>query len=163
MTCPRTPILLRLLADELASEERRHIRAHLATCAACAREHARLIEVWQALAEWETGVAEIDLTARVLAAASRESADRTGPTRRLQALAAMVRAAASILVAAGLGIGAGYVLPVRYGETEDRSRTTASAEDIVEALGLSHLGSESATGLLNSLDVDLPREGDEPS
>jgi hypothetical protein len=75
----------------------------------------------------------------------------------------MVRAAASILVAVGLGIGAGYVLPVRYGETEDRSRPTASAEDIVEALGLSHLGSESATGLLNALDADLPREGDEPS
>ncbi|UCG17269.1 MAG: hypothetical protein JSV19_04400 [Phycisphaerales bacterium] len=163
MTCPYTPNLLRLVAGEPAIAERRDMQAHLATCAVCAREHARLIEVWQALGEWETDVAGIDLTARVLAEVSRESADRTGPARRFHALAPMVRAAASILIAVGLGIGAGYVLPLRFGETGNRSQETASAEAIVEALGLSHLGSDSATGLLNALDADSPSEGDESS
>ena len=163
MACPYSPILLRLVAGELAIAEKRNIQEHLARCPECAREHARLIEVWQALGEWETDVPDIDLTARVLAEMSRESADRGRPARRLHALAPMVRAAASILVAVGLGIGAGYVLPVRFDEPESRSGETASAEDIVEALGLSHLGSDSATGLLNALDAASLSEGDEPS
>jgi hypothetical protein len=64
-----------------------------------------------------------------------------------------LRIAASIAIAAGLGIGAGSVVPVPAFSTEP------SEEQVAESLGLTAFATDSATGLLAAL--ELPDAGEE--
>jgi len=159
VNCPSSILWIRLAGGELPANEERTAREHLRSCTACAREYAGLALCWEAAGRWDVDLGQVDLTERVVDAVRHEPAGRTA-VLRIGTVAA--RAAAVILVAFGLGAGAGRLVPPRFGASEPMPAAAAPRE-VADSLGLSHLGGESATGLPHGLAGASETEGGTPS
>jgi anti-sigma factor RsiW len=151
MKCPRTSDILEMLSNRLDSERSPELRAHIAACAICAEALRELEVPWTALGSWTLEPSAVDVVDAVLERAGHvEQAPAPG---RMALWRRPLRIAASIAIAAGLGIGAGSVVPVPAFSTEP------SEEQVAESLGLTAFATDSATGLLAAL--ELPDAGEE--
>jgi anti-sigma factor RsiW len=157
MTCPEKSDILRYVSGELSPEQRELVQKHLESCSACSSVHKKLQASWDVLADWriEPAHADVDVTDRVLAGLDAHE-EQVLPRRRTAHWFAPFRAAASIALAVGLGLGAGFLVPV---EKEPVVRESApSLELLAQALDLLAPG-ESATGLIEALEPDdVPEE-----
>ena len=161
MTCPRTNSIVRLASGELPPGEERDLREHLETCETCTSAYTEMCQTWNTLGEWQVDVSGIDLAERVLAEADAEGRCPSQPIRLAGHWAVPLRAAASIVVAVGLGVAAGHLVPA--GKSAAIPESSASLAGITEALELIGFASESATGLAFSLELDEAPTGDETS
>ena len=161
MTCPRTHLIVRLVSGELSPSEERAIREHLETCQVCAAAYSELHQTWNALGDWHLDVSGIDLTERVLAEADAEGRRHGQPHRLTAYWTAPFRAAASIVLAVGLGVAAGHLMPTS--KSAAVPEPPAALESITEAVELIGFASESATGLPFGLEPNETPTGDETS
>ena len=159
MTCPRTRLIMRLISQELPLPEQCDLRKHLEICRVCAAAHSEMDRTWNALGDWQLDVSGIDLTERVLGKADAEYRRPVRPIRLAAYRTVPIRAAASIVLAVGLGIGTGHLIPTGKGAAVPEP--AAALEGITEALELIGLASESATGLPLSLEPDETPTGEQ--
>jgi anti-sigma factor RsiW len=161
MRCPRNGVILRLLSGELEPGARRELLHHLQACSACRSAYENLQASWDALGDWLVEVPAINLTERVLAEADDPDRGEGRAPRRAAHRTVLLRAAASIVLAVGLGVGAGYLVPA--GKSVGIPAPSPALEDISEALEWIGVASESATGLPFGLEPDeAPEGGDTP-
>lgn len=123
--------LIRMLGRELDPHERAALLQHLELCAHCQSRYRATQATWALLGKWEVEPGELDLTARVLASAQRRPAHRS-----------WLPLAASIALAAGLGVSAGLLRSHESSGLPQGPRTV-SPERLVQALGLDALGQDS--------------------
>ena len=158
MTCPKRGVILRHLSGELAPEQRRDFQEHLGECSVCRAARDELRESWELLGGWEIDAATVDLTDRILARTDAGRRPLT-PTRPTPWWAATLRAAASIALAVGMGVAAGYLVPVA--ELPGATEPAATPAGVAGALAWIGPAAESATGLPLALDPDAAPEGGE--
>jgi len=143
-----------LVGGELSEAEERDVRRHVASCADCAAALQGLRGTWDDLGAWDVDVSSTDLTDRVLGRAG----DQENPDRHPLLTAALevrrLRVAASIALAAGLGIATAALIPA------DQASAGLTADELVEALGLGELATRSATGLPPGFEPDSPTEAE---
>ena len=161
MTCPQNALILRSLSNELTPEAERDLQEHLAMCPVCRSAHEVMRTSWDALNDWQIDVSTIDLTERVLAEADSIKRQQTQSLRLVSYWTVSLRAAASIVLAVGLGVGAAYLVPVNKPTVVPAP--SVALESMAEALDLIGLASDSATGLLFGLEPDETPEGGETS
>lgn len=161
MTCPDSRQLLRLLGGESPPEAQLALRAHLAGCEPCRRSEAELRATWDVLGEWSTAAGPSDLVERVLAAAEAPPGGQTGGGVLLRFMRLpSVRAAASVALAAGLGIAVGRF---SAGPRQPAASADGAATDeVMQALGVSELASLSATGLPDLFSPATAEEDTQP-
>jgi anti-sigma factor RsiW len=159
MTCPRTHLIVRLASGELPPAEEGDLREHLEACPVCTAAYSEMQQTWNALGNWPLDLSGIDLTERVLAEADAEGRRPSHPIRLAGRWAVPLRAAASIILAVGLGVAAGRLIPA--GKSAAVTESPASLEGMTEALELIAFASESATGLPFSLESYEAPTGDE--
>ncbi len=156
MSCQRESVIVRLVGGELAEAEEREVRLHLAACTTCAEAFEGLRGTWDELGAWNVDPTEIDLTDRVLARVTEPE----DPTRHQQFFStyrgASLRVAASIALAAGLGIATGAMVPRDPGLKAAQFASAPSPVELVEALGLAELSTPSATGLPLGFETEAP-------
>ncbi len=156
MSCPQDHLLVRLVGGELTDAEERDVRLHLATCSSCATALEELRGTWDDLGGWILDPTGTDLTNRVLArAAGQENAVRR-PLLLAVLRAGQFRAAASIALAAGLGIATGSLLPKDRTSHGPQTSAAPTAVELAEALGLGELATQSATGLPFGFEPEAP-------
>jgi hypothetical protein len=68
-----------------------------------------------------------------------------------------LRVAASIVLATGLGVAAGHLVP------RGQTTTDVPVNEVADSLGLTDIAIESATGLPIQFDPGTPQEGDAES
>lgn len=164
MSCPRAHLIVRLVGGELANAEERDVRQHLATCASCRAAYEDLRETWDDLGVWEVDPTGIDLSDRVLARAKEQENPISYPLLIAVFRAGHLRAAASIAFAAGLGITTGALVPRDRAMEGPQSSAVPTAVELVEALGLAELATQSATGLSLGFEPETPEGAEvEPS
>ncbi len=161
MTCPQTCLVLRLVSGDLSPSEQRDFRSHLEGCATCAAAYAEMSETWNALNSWQPDVSGCDLTARVLASVEDERQPSAKPPGWAMFRMVPVRLAASIALAIGLGVVAGYLVPA--GRTSANGGRPATLHGMAGALEWIELGAGSATGLSGGLEPEESVVGGEPS
>ena len=159
MTCPRTHPIVRLVSGELAPSEERDLREHLEACQVCAAAFSEMRQTWNALGNWSLDLSGVDLAERVLVEADAEGRRRSQRIRLAGHWAVPLRAAASIVLAIGLGVGAGRLVPRRVPAAVPEP--PEALVGITEALELIGFASESATGLAFGFEPDQASVGDE--
>ncbi len=156
MSCPQDHLIVRLVGGELPDAEEREVRRHLATCPSCAAAFEDLRGTWDDLGAWNVDPTDIDLTDRVLAQAT----DEENPTHRPLLLAVFkagqLRVAASIAFAAGLGVATGVLAPRDRAPQGSPSSSVPTTVELIEALGLTELATQSATGLPFGFELEAP-------
>lgn len=150
MACPQHETILRLLKHEGPADERHAVQEHVRSCPACAAVLAECRAVWDALGSWPVDTTGVDLRDRVLAAVSAD--ERRAAARRiwLGGWPEGLRAAASVVLAAGLGVAVGAMWPT-HGRQPDKNTANVSADVLAHALGLDELGGTSPTGLADEM------------
>lgn len=162
MCIPETQ-LLRLVAGELADDERLALEAHLSSCASCRAQYEELRRSWEILGHWPLPEGPADLTGSILAAAAAptppDAPAITAGTRRAGRRPGWLRVAAAIAVASAVGVCAGLAIPGgRIGTTSVARHVTM--EEVVWSLGLDVLGSDTGLtdGVLDDGDPASPQE-----
>ncbi len=146
--------LLELAAGRLGSPARLAAEAHVEGCAECRARLDAARRVWQALGAWEVTAGD-DLAAAIVGAAVRQAQLPPVPTWR-RAVRPVLRAAAAVALAAGIGHAAGrWAFP--RGAGSPPAVVDADERAAVEALSLDVLALQSAAGLAEAvLDLDVP-------
>lgn len=147
MSCPHEHLIVRMVGGELPEAAERELREHAAACPTCAEKLAELRATWDEMGAWHVDSAGVDLTDRVLAGTT-EPGGANHPTLvvRLFGVSRM-RAAASIALAAGLGIAAGTLVSRDRTDQGTQPDPEETRLELVDALGLTALATDSATGL----------------
>lgn len=153
MSCPRDHEILRLVSGELTPAAARGLEEHLAQCAACTAARDEIGSGWRALGDWQVNTSEQDLTGAVL---RRIEVDprQDSPPAFLLAGSGLLRVAASIALAAGLGIATGALVPV----WRSTSLAHEDREAVALSLGVAELGVEGSTGLTLGFEPDAADE-----
>jgi len=146
MQCPQTGVILRLVAGELASSREEELRQHLSGCPSCQSAWRELRDTWQALGEWEVVPPLGRQEVIVRAASDLKPESGAGPFHGIGWLR-VLRIAASLALATGLGIAAGTVVPIPGSSSGPSAQATPSDADVAESLGITELAAEPATGL----------------
>ncbi len=152
--------IIELAGGRLGAEDLLAGEAHLEACAECRSRLEAARRTWQALGEWEVAPGR-GLAARVVQAAGCQAQlPPTAAWRR--AVRPVLRAAAAILLAAGIGHAAGR-WACHSGPGSAAVPTGADEQAASEALSLDVLAYQSAAGLAESiLDLDAPAEETRP-
>lgn len=125
------------LAGKLTASGEQQMQEHLATCKQCSNRWRKAVEVWDALGQWDVDTAGHDLTERIITIAEQEGQDSTKHKNihKLwkEFLPAVLRVAASIVIAVGIGHKLG-----KYSVTGETPKTTVSQNrpEYLAALGL---------------------------
>jgi len=98
--------LLELIGGHLRLDDRAGAEDHLAACESCRRQHEQLARTWEVLGQWDPVPAGRDLSEMILATATWDRKQRFPRVWRRFAMV-MLKAAASIVLAAGIGYAAG--------------------------------------------------------
>ena len=99
--------LIEYVAGKLTASKHEEVREHMAACKECSDRRREAVEVWNALGQWSVDTAEHDVTQRITAIA--EEAERGQKQHKIARdlqigfLPAVVRVAASIIIAVGVG------------------------------------------------------------
>ena len=150
--------MIEYVAGKLTASRNEEVREHMAACEECSDRWRKAVEVWNALGKWSVDTAEHDVTERITAIAEEEERGRKQHknARELQIgfLPTMVRVAASIIIAVGVGHKLG-----KYSVTGSTPKTAASENrpEYLAALGL-EWSSELAWFILED---DSPNMGEE--
>jgi anti-sigma factor RsiW len=144
MSCPNEPRLIRLVSGELDPQEARALERHVDECPRCAAALEELRATWSVLGQWAEDTPPADLWPTVRAALELEARRRGVWLPRTRP--AMLRAAASLAVAVGLGWATGaWIAPGQPGAQNEPLE--ASIDDVLEPLGVDEFVGTSATGL----------------
>jgi len=138
--------LIKYVAGELAQPQRARVDEHVGACRSCRDRQRQISQAWELLGDWQVKPLEADLADAVSVAVRRErEAGARQPTGWRRA-SVLLRAAAAILVAVGLGhLAARWTAPSPSGpvtSSVDRLAQPIDADSI--PLGVLELGS--ATG-----------------
>jgi anti-sigma factor RsiW len=150
--------MIEYVAGKLTASRNEEVREHMAACEECSDRRRKAVEAWNALGKWSVDTAEHDVTQRITAKAEEEERSRKQHknTHALQIgfLSTMVRVAASIIIAVGVGHKLG-----KYSVTGSTPKTAASENrpEYLAALGL-EWSSELAWLILED---DSPNMGEE--
>lgn len=155
MSCPTETDLLRLVSGELTGQHRERVVAHVEQCAACAQRVEPQQDLWETMGAWHVDVAGRDVSADVLRAAAGASAVHGATVwHRPWQWPVPLRTAASVLLAVGIGWGAGRTMP-----QSAPSRLTSVPEPVepvtpelvAREMSLDELGGGVPTGLAITL------------
>lgn len=152
--------LIELASGRPSAEEQAAAEAHVATCPDCQERLGTARQTWQALGQWDVAPAR-DLAAGIFEAAERQASLPPIPAWR-RAASPLWRAAAAIVLAAGIGHAAGrWAWPHVAGSPP--GVTEADEAAAAEALSLDVIAQQSAAGLAEAvLDLDAPAEEAQP-
>jgi anti-sigma factor RsiW len=163
MSCPDEAQLIRLVSGELSPDEASVVGAHLRECPACAATRDDLAATWGGLGAWVDDAPDdapsADLWPQVQMALAREIEresvwlPRTAP--------ALLRAAACIAVAVGLGWSTGAWLLPGERTPDNGPRAEVNLDDALEPLGLDAFVDGPATGLQRAFEESEPEDGQE--
>jgi hypothetical protein len=152
MQCPSDTDLLKWVAGELTGQEDESLVRHLGLCTQCAQQAAELKSVWGTMGNWEVDPSGHQVVDRVLGAVRTvQVGSLSSPSwRQPWRWPVPIRAAASILLAAGIGWSAG-----RFLRTE--SRAPAPAATPKQGMVAGDLFSRTATleGLMRGMGTGL--------
>jgi len=150
--------LIEYVAGKLTASRKEEVREHIAACKECSYRWREAVEVWNALGQWSVDTAEHDVTQRITALT--EEAERGQKQHKIARdlqigfLPAMVRVAASIIIALGVGHKLG-----KYSVTGSTPKTAASENGPEYLAALSLEWSSELAWLI--LEDDAPNVGEE--
>jgi len=117
--------MIEYVAGKLTASRNEEVREHMAACEECSDRWRKAIEVWNALGQWSVDTADHDVAGRITAIAEEEERGRKQYRKardlRIGFLPAVVRVAASIIIAVGVGHKLG-----KYSVTGDTPKATVS-------------------------------------
>ena len=129
--------LIEYVAGKLEASRHEQVREYMAACEECSDRWRESVKVWDALGQWDVDTADHDVAERITALAqdgeSGQKQHKIARDLRLRFLPAVVRVAASILIAVGVGHHLG-----RYSVTGNtpRADATENGPAYLAALGL---------------------------
>ena len=129
--------MIEYVAGKLTASRNEEVREHMAACEECSDRWRKAIEVWNALGQWSVDTADHDVAGRITAIAEEEERGRKQYRKardlRIGFLPAVVRVAASIIIAVGVGHKLG-----KYSVTGDMPKAAVSQNrpEYLAALGL---------------------------
>ena len=150
--------MIEYVAGKLTASRNEEVREHMAACEECSDRWRKAIEAWNALGQWSVDTADHDVAGRITAIAEEEERGRKQYRKardlRIGFLPAVVRVAASIIIAVGVGHKLG-----KYSVTGDMPKAAVSQKrpEYLAALGL-EWSSELAWFILED---DSPNMGEE--
>ncbi len=150
--------LIEYVAGKLTTSRNEYVREHIAACKECSDRWREAVEVWNALGQWSVDTADHDVTQRITALT--EEAERGQKQHKIARdlqigfLPAVVRVAASIIIAVGVGHKLG-----KYSVTGSTPKTAASENRPVYLAALSLEWSSELAWLI--LEDDSPNVGEE--
>ncbi|MBN1511141.1 MAG: zf-HC2 domain-containing protein [Phycisphaerae bacterium] len=156
MLCPSAEDLVRYVSGEAGADDAARVEVHLVGCPTCAETVAALRETWAALDAWQLDASGVDLTERVLMAVEAEEA---APRRHRWRWPALTRLAASVAIAAGLGIGAGRLVSQSAAPDRETAMADGVRDEIVHTLTSAYAATDSATGLALRFEPASRKEG----
>ena len=95
--------LIKYVAGELPQPQRARVDEHLAACRPCRDRQRQISQTWRVLGDWQVEPLESDLADAVNVAVRREREAGTGQPAAWRRASVLLRAAAAILVAVGIG------------------------------------------------------------
>jgi len=150
--------LIEYVAGKLTASRNEDVREHIAACKECSYRWREAVEVWNALGQWSVDTAEHDVAQRITAIAEEEERSRKQHKNarylRIGFLPAVVRIAASIIIAVGVGHKLG-----KYSVTGSIPKTAASENRPEYLAALSLEWSSDLAWLI--LEDDSPNLGEE--
>ncbi len=156
MQCPTTADLLRCVSGEAGPDEAAAIHGHLADCPACADAIAALRQTWAALDAWQPETTGADISGRVLRAVEIEAAT---PKRHYWRWPALMRVAASVAIATGLGVGAGRLVSGSRASDGAIAMADRTGHDFLDTLTSAFAATDSATGISLHFEQGSDQEG----
>jgi anti-sigma factor RsiW len=150
--------LIEYVAGNLAESRDGEVREHLAACEECSERRREAANTWDALGQWNVDTTEHDVAGRITALAEKTDRNQRQHKKlhvlRLGFLPVILRVAASIIIAIGVGHKLG-----KYSVTGGMETATTSENrpEYLAALGL-EWSSELAWLILED---DSPNVGDE--
>ncbi len=155
MSCPDDGHLIRLISGELEPPHAGEVQQHVDACPRCADTVEGLRSTWAALGTWSEEETAPNLWPALRSTLEIEVRRDAGWLPRTSP--ALVRAAASIVVALGLGWTAGrFAVPMGAAPPGSAEPAAVSPDELIEPLGLDELAYVSATGLRAALDMPEP-------
>ena len=128
--------LMEYVAGNLTASRHEEVREHMAVCLECSERWREAAKMWNALGQWDVDTAGHDMAEQITALAKEaERGQQRKIARNLQIgfLPAMVRVAASIIIAVGVGHKLG-----KYSVTGNmpRAEVSKNGPEYLAALGL---------------------------
>jgi len=138
--------LIKYVAGELPQRQRARVDEHVAACTYCRDRQRQISQTWRVLGDWQVEPLESDLADAVSVAVRREREAAARQPAGWRRASVLLRAAAAILVAVGLGhLAARWTAPLPSDPvTGGVDRVAQSDEANAIPLGVLELGS--ATG-----------------
>jgi len=150
--------LIEYVAGKLTASRKEEVREHMAACKECSGRWREAVEVWNALGQWSVDTAEHDVTQRITAlteeAEREQRQDEKTHVLRVGLLPVVLRVAASIIIAVGVGHKLG-----KYSVTGSTPKTAASENRPEYLAALSLEWSSELAWLI--LEDDAPNVGEE--
>ncbi len=117
--------LIEYVAGKLTASRNEDVREHIAACKECSDRWREAVEVWKTLGQWSVDTADHDVAQRITALAEEaergQKQHKIAHELRIGFLPAVVRIAASIIIAVGVGHKLG-----KYSVTGDTPRAATS-------------------------------------
>jgi len=99
--------LIEFVAGKLTASKNEEVREHMAACKECSGRWREAVEVWNALGQWSVDTADHDVTQRITAlteeAERGQKQQKFAPKLQTGFLSTVLRVAASIIIAVGVG------------------------------------------------------------
>ena len=151
MSCPSESDLVKMVSGELTGDRHDAVMSHLDQCATCAQRADELRRAWRAMGAWQVDTSGHDVSDRVLiAVGTRPISAEQGRWGRPWQWPVPLRAAASLLLAVGIGWGTGRWTgrPDLQGPTPGpRPAEPVTAEAVAREMNLGALTGGAPTGL----------------
>ena len=98
--------LIEYVAGNLTASRHEEVREHMATCLECSERWREAVKMWNALGQWSVDTTNHDVAERIKALAEeagRGQQHKIARAMQIGFLPAVVRVAASIIIAVGVG------------------------------------------------------------
>jgi anti-sigma factor RsiW len=117
--------LIEYVAGKLTASKNEEVREHMAACKECSDRWRQAVDLWNALGQWSVDTADHDVTQRITAlteeAERGQKQQKIAPKLQTGFLSMVLRVAASIIIAVGVGHKLG-----KYSVTGSTPKTAAS-------------------------------------
>jgi anti-sigma factor RsiW len=145
MSCPSETDWVRWMAGEISEVQRHSMESHADKCPVCTRRRQKLQAIWRLTGTWQVDAAARDVLDGVFKAVRQQPA-AVPPARRYQPWVWPVplRAAAGILLAAGIGWSAGRLAPAHFPMTNPP--VAATTEPVTDELAANEISLDALTG-----------------
>lgn len=126
---------LEYLAGSLKAPEKERFLKHLAQCHKCSERLKDIAETWDTLGQWNIDTTEHDMTGKIIASAQKTNISQIPLElrRKTKLWPEVLRVAASIIIAVGIGHNIGKYSVPRY---VPESTSTDYMPQYLEVLGL---------------------------